>query len=1047
MPLRTAIRKVIAGRHFWGAVGGGALAITTASLPSATQDTFYTTTLAATGGTPPYTWTAYSDASAMALDPELILDTVTGTLYGFPHTTATYLPTFVVTDSLGATATATLTHVVNSSGALAIQTDANLHGAHPNYMFNQQILVTGGTWPYTFAVTGGSLPANCSLSSSTGVIKSSAYGTSFIAAGTYTFTITATDAVSATASRTFTLVCATNALVIGRGPWGQATHYAMTIPAAVVGKPWSYPVDVFGGTAPYTYTVVGGSLPTNVTLNSSTGVLSGTVGGARGIYRFWVQVTDNAAVTQIARITLEVFALSETRGGAVVAKRPFLTMTKWRIYAAPGGNVWTATNNGSNGAAGSGAGNRTGCGLQYALDNCAAGDRIQITAGLTYTGPFILRRKSSNSAWIYIESDSLGSLPASGVRVNVSHKASMPKIVTSSLNGNCFVNEAASGGNVAHHYRIVGCNLDAGSYSTYGLFLTIGEITYAALSHHMVLDRCVLSANYPATTANTVYHGITMQSAHAAVVDCYSEPIIGMLGTGDVQTLFVGTAPGPTHIENNYISAATEGSIFGGSDSGLEGLCQNNVTYVRNDIWKQSAWYSAPMDIKNLFELKSGRFVYVGLNTLANVWGSNQDGTAAVLTNRSQEDGNPWNRLTDITWEHNTSLCHPSGFGVTYEDDIDAADSTARFTFLNSTVLNGGSFDLYAAGTRGILITNQVPDILFDHCMILMAKLLPTHGYRHAIYFSASGQQAGALWRVHKRFVCINSILEEGEGGIYCDLNYNTGAAALNDICDITAGNGYLVTNNVMIGGSGLPAGNFTPADYNAVGFANWNNGAGRFNNGDYTLSGGSSYKGAGKNWDGLWFDGMPANDGTDIGPNYTKIRGNVLEGALSIDAITLPAGIVGQPYKVVWDIGDCPVALNARGGSPPYTWSVDSGALPPGLVLDSYTGSFAALVPLTTNGTVNATIPGPVTGFGTGCEFASNASQRLAYVMPVNTTVTVSGNNVTLSNAASGSGTNSVFFICVPTTAVGSPFNFTVRVTDRYGNTAVTPTLTIAVS
>jgi hypothetical protein len=46
-----------------------------------------------------------------------------------------------------------------------------------------------------------------------------------------------------------------------------------------------------------------------------------------------------------------------------------------------------------------------------------------------------------------------------------------------------------------------------------------------------------------------------------------------------------------------------------------------------------------------------------------------------------------------------------------------------------------------------------------------------------------------------------------------------------------------------------------------------------------------------------------------------------------------LPPGTVGKPYSHT---------LKGEGGTPPYEWSVESGALPPGLGLDKGTGTIS---------------------------------------------------------------------------------------------------------
>ncbi len=78
---------------------------------------------------------------------------------------------------------------------------ANLAGGVTGTAYSETITGAGGTSPYTFAVTSGTLPTSLSLNTSSGVIS----GTPTVA-GTYTFTITATDANSATGATAFQII-------------------------------------------------------------------------------------------------------------------------------------------------------------------------------------------------------------------------------------------------------------------------------------------------------------------------------------------------------------------------------------------------------------------------------------------------------------------------------------------------------------------------------------------------------------------------------------------------------------------------------------------------------------------------------------------------------------------------------------------------------------------------------------------------------------------------------------------------------------------------
>jgi len=75
--------------------------------------------------------------------------------------------------------------------------------------------------------------------------------------------------------------------------------------AATVGSPYSQTLSAVNGFAPYTWSLVTGTLPAGLTLNASTGVISGTPQTA-GTSSFTVRVTDAAGhdVTETVSITM-----------------------------------------------------------------------------------------------------------------------------------------------------------------------------------------------------------------------------------------------------------------------------------------------------------------------------------------------------------------------------------------------------------------------------------------------------------------------------------------------------------------------------------------------------------------------------------------------------------------------------------------------------------------------------------------------------------------------------------------------------------------------
>jgi trimeric autotransporter adhesin len=175
------------------------LFIATASpLPFALVGTAYSQTLSAGGGTLPYTRWAISSGSlpsGLALNPAS--GTITGNISG---TSGVFSFTVGVTDSAGVTATATFQITVTTP--LTITTSPALSSGVVGTPYSQIFTAGGGIAPYSqWVVTAGTLPPGLSLSATTGSLS----GKPTALSGTFSFTVTVTDANGATASQAFQL--------------------------------------------------------------------------------------------------------------------------------------------------------------------------------------------------------------------------------------------------------------------------------------------------------------------------------------------------------------------------------------------------------------------------------------------------------------------------------------------------------------------------------------------------------------------------------------------------------------------------------------------------------------------------------------------------------------------------------------------------------------------------------------------------------------------------------------------------------------------------
>ncbi len=141
--------------------------------------------------------------------------------------------------------------------------------------YSRTFSATGGTTPYTFNVSVGSLPAGLTLNAATGVLA----GTPS-AAATSNFTIQATDRFGAIGTRAYS-VTINPAIVVNPA----------TLPGGTLGTAYSQTVSATGGTGSYTFSRSAGTLPPGVTLNASTGALTGTP-TATGTRNFTIRATD-----------------------------------------------------------------------------------------------------------------------------------------------------------------------------------------------------------------------------------------------------------------------------------------------------------------------------------------------------------------------------------------------------------------------------------------------------------------------------------------------------------------------------------------------------------------------------------------------------------------------------------------------------------------------------------------------------------------------------------------------------------------------------------
>ena len=294
----------------------GAITLAPAALPAAMIGAPYLQTITASGGTAPYAFSVISGTLPAGLS--LSAD---GVLSGTPTGTGSFTFTVRATDAAGCFGDQVYTLVINPAACGTITVaPLNLPAAIAGVAYSETISADGGTAPYTFAVVAGALPAGLSLAPD-GILA----GTP-TSAGSYSFTVRATDSLGCSGDRAYTLI-------INPPTCPAVTLAPASLPDPLMGTPYSEEITAAGGAAPYAFVVVSGALPAGLEL-TTTGAASALISGVpqqSGAYEFTLRVTDAAGC--IGTQTYSGTIIGITLAAPIPASSPWSVLTMILLLA------------------------------------------------------------------------------------------------------------------------------------------------------------------------------------------------------------------------------------------------------------------------------------------------------------------------------------------------------------------------------------------------------------------------------------------------------------------------------------------------------------------------------------------------------------------------------------------------------------------------------------------------------------------------------------------------------------------------------------------
>jgi Right handed beta helix region len=420
--------------------------------------------------------------------------------------------------------------------------------------------------------------------------------------------------------------------------------------------------------------------------------------------------------------------------------------------------------------------------LQAALNQAQPGQVIEVQAGATFDGNFILPVKTGTGYITVRTSTPDAQLPDATTRIDPPRESLLPTL--RSLNTIPALRTAAG----ARHWRLIGLRFTT---TGGGDIITLGEGEQrdaALVPSDLILDRVIVRGD--ATKGQK--RGIALNSADTRIVNSYIAGI--RLAGQEGQGIACWNGPGPFVIENNYIEAAAIGVLIGGAPPSIDQLVPGNIVIRRNHITRPVAWRGGAWIVKNLLELKNARNVQIDGNLIENNWEASQAGFAVVFTVRANGNA-PWSTIEHVRFENNIVRHTGSAINVLGFDD------TAPSRQLRDLVIRNNLFTDVSSATWGgsgifLQLGDEPADVHVEHNTVMQTGNI----------ISVYGGTAAAP-RLVPGFRFTSNIVKHNSYGIFGN-NIGTGNPAIAAYFPAS-----VIVGNVMAGGSAnlYPAGNVFP--------------------------------------------------------------------------------------------------------------------------------------------------------------------------------------------------------------------------------------------
>ena len=226
--------------------------------------------------------------------------------------------------------------------------------------------------------------------------------------------------------------------------------------------------------------------------------------------------------------------------------------------------------------------------LQAAINSAAPGDTILLAAGAEFVGNFVLPVKPGSTYIVIRSATPDAALPGPGTRITPAHAPLLARL--RSPNDAPAVQTVAG----AHHWRLRYLEF-AANKGGYTEIIRLGDgssgqSSLAIVPHHFMLEHLYIHGD-PLLGQK---RGIAANASHVEIRDSHISEI--KAAGQDTQAICAWNSPGPFTIENNYLEAAAENLLFGGSDPYIAGLVADGIVVRRNLFSRPMSWMQPVID-------------------------------------------------------------------------------------------------------------------------------------------------------------------------------------------------------------------------------------------------------------------------------------------------------------------------------------------------------------------------------------------------------------------------------------------------------------------